>query len=106
MKIVCSSDPDIIMGWDIQGGSLGFLAEKASVSTFEGNLGLCDSLLLKKCGNIEPPTYETRQESLIVEGFDWKVVVIGYACGLIIGLVIGYFATSRRTNWFKHNLNY
>ena len=47
------------MGWDIQGGSLGFLAEKASVSTFEGNLGLCDSLMSKKCGNIEPPTYET-----------------------------------------------
>ena len=30
MKIVCSSDPDIIMGWDIQGGSLGFLVERAS----------------------------------------------------------------------------
>ena len=30
MKIVWSSDPDIIMGWDIQGGSLGFLAERAS----------------------------------------------------------------------------
>ncbi|GMY18858.1 DNA polymerase zeta catalytic subunit, partial [Fagus crenata] len=30
MKIVCSSDPNIIMGWDIQGGSLGFLAERAS----------------------------------------------------------------------------
>ena len=31
------------MGWDIQGGTLGFLAEKASVSTIQGNLGLCDS---------------------------------------------------------------
>ncbi|GMY18883.1 DNA polymerase zeta catalytic subunit-like [Fagus crenata] len=30
MKIVCSSDSNIIMGWDIQGGSLGFLAERAS----------------------------------------------------------------------------
>ena len=30
MKIVCSSDPDIIMGWDIQGDSLGFLAKRAS----------------------------------------------------------------------------
>ncbi|XP_058738566.1 DNA polymerase zeta catalytic subunit isoform X2 [Vicia villosa] len=29
-KIVSSSDPDILMGWDIQGGSLGFLAERAS----------------------------------------------------------------------------
>ena len=29
-KIVCSSDPDIIMGWDTQGGSFGFLVERAS----------------------------------------------------------------------------
>ncbi|CAK8544655.1 unnamed protein product [Lathyrus sativus] len=29
-KIVSSSDPDILMGWDIQGSSLGFLAERAS----------------------------------------------------------------------------
>ena len=35
------------MGWDIQGGSLGFLAKKASVSTFQGNLGLCDSCCQK-----------------------------------------------------------
>ena len=47
MKIVCSSNPYIIMGWDIQGGSLGFLAKKASVSTFQGNLGLCDSCCQK-----------------------------------------------------------
>lgn len=30
MKIICSFDPDILMGWDVQGGSLGFLAERAS----------------------------------------------------------------------------
>ncbi|KAK7337811.1 hypothetical protein VNO77_18398 [Canavalia gladiata] len=30
MKIVSSSDPDILMGWDIQGSSIGFLAERAS----------------------------------------------------------------------------
>lgn len=30
MKIICSFDPDILMGWDIQGGSLGFLAERAA----------------------------------------------------------------------------
>ena len=72
-------------------------------SSFEGNLGLCGSPLSKKCGNNETPTYKTRQESSIVEGFDWKVVVIGYACGLIIGIVIGYFYTSRRTVWFLRN---
>ncbi|KAI3694970.1 hypothetical protein L1987_77956 [Smallanthus sonchifolius] len=30
MKIVSNHDPDILMGWDIQGGSLGFLAERAA----------------------------------------------------------------------------
>lgn len=30
MKFVCSYDPDIVMGWDVQGGSLGFLAERAA----------------------------------------------------------------------------
>lgn len=30
IKVICSYDPDILMGWDIQGGSLGFLAERAA----------------------------------------------------------------------------
>ncbi|KAF8394525.1 hypothetical protein HHK36_020735 [Tetracentron sinense] len=30
VKIVCSFDPDILMGWELQGGSLGFLAERAA----------------------------------------------------------------------------
>lgn len=30
MEIICNHDPDILMGWDIQGGSLGFLAERAA----------------------------------------------------------------------------
>ena len=74
------------------------------ISSFEGNLELCGSPLPTKCGNNnETPSYETRQELSIVEGFDWKAVVIGYACGLIIGLVIGYFTISRRTIWFVRN---
>lgn len=35
-----SSDPDILMGWDIQGGSIGFLAERSS----HLGLGLLNSL--------------------------------------------------------------
>ncbi|CAN4108758.1 unnamed protein product [Withania somnifera] len=30
IKMIKSFDPDILMGWDIQGGSLGFLAERAA----------------------------------------------------------------------------
>ncbi|XP_057720677.1 DNA polymerase zeta catalytic subunit isoform X1 [Arachis stenosperma] len=40
INIVSSSDPDILMGWDIQGYSLGFLAERAS----RFGLGLLNSL--------------------------------------------------------------
>ncbi|XP_057439387.1 DNA polymerase zeta catalytic subunit isoform X3 [Lotus japonicus] len=40
IKIVSSSDPDILIGWDIQGSSLGFLAERAS----HLGLGLLNSL--------------------------------------------------------------
>ncbi|KAL8136319.1 hypothetical protein V2J09_002320 [Rumex salicifolius] len=29
VKITCSFDPDILIGWDVQGSSLGFLAERA-----------------------------------------------------------------------------
>ena len=69
-------------------------------SSFEGNLRLCGSPLSKKCENNETPTSTTSQESSSGEGFDWKVVVIGYACGLVIGLVIGDVITSRRPHWY------
>lgn len=29
VEIICYFDPDILMGWEIQGGSLGYLAERA-----------------------------------------------------------------------------
>ncbi|KAE9593684.1 hypothetical protein Lal_00036393 [Lupinus albus] len=45
IKFVSSSDPDILMGWDIQGGSLGFLAERAS----HLGLGLLNSLSRIPC---------------------------------------------------------
>ena len=72
-------------------------------SSFEGNFGLCGFQLSKKCGNNEIPTSEMRHESSLGEGFGWKVVVIGYACGLVIGLLTGHVVTSRRTDWLVRN---
>ena len=70
-------------------------------SSFKGNLGLCGIPLSKKCENHEtPPTSESSQGATFGEGFDWKVVVIGYACGLVIGLVTGHVIISKRSNWF------
>uniref|UniRef100_A0A2N9FIW3 Leucine-rich repeat-containing N-terminal plant-type domain-containing protein n=1 Tax=Fagus sylvatica TaxID=28930 RepID=A0A2N9FIW3_FAGSY len=69
-------------------------------SSFEGNLGLCGSPLLKKCENNETLTSISSHESSFGEEFNWKVVVIGYACGLVIGLLIGHVVISRRLDWF------
>ena len=68
-------------------------------SSFEGNIGLCVFQLSKKCGNDEIPTFEMRNESSLGKGFGWKVIVIGYACGLVTGHVV----TSRRTHWLMRN---
>ena len=72
-------------------------------SSFEGNIGLCGFQLSKKCVNNEIPTSEMRNESSLGKVFRWNVVVIGYACGLIIGLVTRHVATSRRTHWLVRN---
>ncbi|KAM4108331.1 hypothetical protein ACB094_03G037000 [Castanea mollissima] len=69
-------------------------------SSFEGNLGLWGPPLSKKCGHSEIPTFEPSKESSFGEWFDWKVVVIGYACGFLIGLVTGHVIISKRPNWF------
>uniref|UniRef100_A0A2N9FP38 Leucine-rich repeat-containing N-terminal plant-type domain-containing protein n=1 Tax=Fagus sylvatica TaxID=28930 RepID=A0A2N9FP38_FAGSY len=69
-------------------------------SSFEGNLELCGSPLLMKCENNETPISTLSYESSFGEGFNWKAVVIGYACGLVIGLLIGHVVISRRAHWF------
>uniref|UniRef100_A0A2N9HLV5 Leucine-rich repeat-containing N-terminal plant-type domain-containing protein n=1 Tax=Fagus sylvatica TaxID=28930 RepID=A0A2N9HLV5_FAGSY len=69
-------------------------------SSFEGNLGLCGSPLSNKCENNETPTSIPSRDSSFGEGFTWKVVVIGYACGLVIGFLIGHVVISRRPDWF------
>ena len=67
-------------------------------SSPKGNLGLCGFQLSKKCANNEIPTSEMRHESFLGEGFSWKVVVIGYAYGLVIGQLL-----DMRTHWLMRN---
>ncbi|KAI3519787.1 hypothetical protein L1887_09003 [Cichorium endivia] len=65
-------------------------------SSFEGNLGLCGFPLPNHCKH---------ESSLQLEGdgdeeeseFTWKVAMLGYECGILIGLVLGYvmFSTGR-----------
>ncbi|XVF77190.1 hypothetical protein PTKIN_Ptkin14bG0025800 [Pterospermum kingtungense] len=71
--------------------------------SYEGNKGLCGFPVSKGCNNSEPPLSilpkEDGSESNIT--FGWKVVLIGYGCGAVFGLAMGYvvFQTGK-PKWF------
>jgi len=61
--------------------------------SYEGNLGLCGFPLSKNCGPehhspISPNNSFWSEEKF---GFGWKAVAIGYGCGFVIGIGIGYY---------------
>ncbi|GKV50925.1 hypothetical protein SLEP1_g57603 [Rubroshorea leprosula] len=76
-------------------------------SSFDGNSGLCGMPLSRKCDyyNSEslPPassTSEGNEDSGLLAEFDWKLVLLGYGCGLLIGVVIGNIVFTRKREWF------
>jgi len=60
--------------------------------SFDGNLGLCGFPLSKNCGpeHHSPPS-SNNSWSEEKFGFGWKAVAIGYGCGFVIGIGIGYY---------------
>ena len=68
-------------------------------ASYSGNLGLCGFPLTKTCGNDkgqQPPPSPTIQEDDFgfANGFHWKVVLLGYGCGFMFGLGMGYLVFS------------
>ncbi|OMP14166.1 hypothetical protein COLO4_00232 [Corchorus olitorius] len=56
-------------------------------------MGLCGYPVSKSCSNDEPPPSNLpneNDESKSDITFGWKVVAIGYGCGLVFGLAVGY----------------
>ncbi|XP_048337080.2 putative receptor like protein 25 [Ziziphus jujuba] len=69
--------------------------------SFEGNMGLCGIPLSRKCETPIPSSNDHYNEkSDFISGFGWKAVVIGYGCGLLIGMVAGHVISSRRPDLF------
>ncbi|XWS10524.1 hypothetical protein CRYUN_Cryun38cG0002500 [Craigia yunnanensis] len=70
--------------------------------SYSGNLDLSKFLLSKSCGNnkdLEPPPTnfnDTKSE------LNWKFsILMGYGCGVVFGLSMGYFMfTTRKPWWF------
>ncbi|KAL4598279.1 hypothetical protein ACB092_11G049900, partial [Castanea dentata] len=68
--------------------------------SYNGNLGLCGFPMTKACGNDKgqqpPPSSTTQEDDFKFEnGFNWKVVLLGYSCGFMFGLGLGYLVFSR-----------
>ncbi|GKA89058.1 leucine-rich repeat-containing protein [Tanacetum coccineum] len=73
-------------------------------NSFEGNVGLCGYPLPKKCSEYthNKPQLEARKDQEEKSGFTWEVVMLGYGCGTLLGLVMGYFMLStRKVKWFN-----
>jgi Leucine-rich repeat (LRR) protein len=76
-------------------------------SSFEGNLGLCGSQVLKKCygdeaRSLPPSSFDEGDDStLFGEGFGWKAVTVGYGCGFVFGVATGYVVfRTKKPSWF------
>ncbi|KAL4596715.1 hypothetical protein ACB092_12G183100 [Castanea dentata] len=77
-------------------------------NSFEGNSGLCGNQLSRKCEGpkafLPPLSASTdNQESGSSIEYDWKIVVIGYGSGFIIGVVIGHIVITRKHDLFLKN---
>ncbi|ONI13618.1 hypothetical protein PRUPE_4G233600 [Prunus persica] len=63
--------------------------------SYSGNVGLCGIPLAKTCGPHQSPPQDGDLEH--ENGFNWKVLLMGYASGVVIGISVGYLVLSNRT---------
>ena len=57
--------------------------------SYNENSGLCGFPLTKKCIIDETPESSKEADAEFDGGFDWKITLMGYGCGLVIGLSLG-----------------
>ncbi|GKC71187.1 leucine-rich repeat-containing protein [Tanacetum coccineum] len=73
-------------------------------SSYGGNLGLCGFPLSNNCEQLSSPHIygDGDEEEVDESGFTWKVVMLGYGCGTLVGLMMGYLMLStRKVKWFN-----
>ncbi|XP_050241993.1 receptor-like protein 33 [Quercus robur] len=78
----------------------GFIPSGKQFNTFDNdsyteNFGLCGFPLSKMCNNHEakkpPPLVSQQKDNLEPEnGFGWQAVSMGYGCGVLFGMLVGY----------------
>ncbi|GKV48471.1 hypothetical protein SLEP1_g55282 [Rubroshorea leprosula] len=68
--------------------------------SYEGNLGLCGFPLSKSCDGIGTPPSSFHEKDELWR-FGWRVVVLGYGCGVVFGLLMGYLVfRAGKPKWF------
>ena len=72
----------------------GFIPQGSQFQTFGndsyyGNPGLCGFPLSKRCTTDEVLEPSQEIEAEFESGFDWKITLIGYGCGLVSGFSLG-----------------
>ncbi|XP_060667242.1 receptor-like protein 12 [Ziziphus jujuba] len=84
-----------LVGQIPQGGQVSTFQD----SSFEGNMRLCGLPLSRKCESPHLAASDgvnNNEKSDSIFSFGWKAVVVGYGCGLLIGMVARHVVTSRR----------
>ena len=69
-------------------------------NSFEGNPELCGNQLPRKCEGLENLLPPDNHESESLIELDWKIVLMGYGSGFMIGVVIGHIVITREHDWF------
>ncbi|XWS13369.1 hypothetical protein CRYUN_Cryun36dG0031700 [Craigia yunnanensis] len=71
-----------------------------SKDSYKGNPRLCGLPLTRKCIEVGPgmPPPKEDVDSWVDGLSDWKIVLIGYGCGLVIGISIGYTVLNEMGN--------
>lgn len=79
---------------------------------YAGNIGLCGAPLKKKCGDVEasaPPPSSLEKDD---DGsgspfeFDWKIVLLGYGSGFVVGGIVGHIFTRRKRGWILRTFRF
>ncbi|KAK8985588.1 hypothetical protein V6N11_068837 [Hibiscus sabdariffa] len=71
--------------------------------SYIGNLDLCGFPVSKKCGNDEepnPPTSKLAEDEDSTMAF-WKILMMGYGCGVVLGLSTGYIVFTTGRPWCR-----
>ncbi|KAL1118736.1 hypothetical protein V6Z11_D01G056000 [Gossypium hirsutum] len=73
------------------------------IDSYAGNLGLYGFPLSKKCGSEEerkPPTPKLVEDEDSAIPFIWELVMMGYGCGVVLGLSTGYIVFTTGRPWW------